>query len=262
MLIAQQEAIDANPDHEFYSLNIDAGGMWVRRILDRMLQAEGLVPPPRPQELRRAPWQSTPQLRGSRPRSSRRPTSPTAYAASCSVPTAPVPPRPGSHLDVEVDHDGTAACAVPTRWCAPRTTAAAGPSASSWLASVARRVARHARACGGRPARDDSTRCRTSRSGSAPPATCWSPAASASPRWSPWPPRCDAAAPTTRSSSSAARAAVMAYLDDLVAEHGDRVRVHVDDEGTPSGRGRPRRRDRRRSDRAATPSCTCADRSG
>jgi len=41
MLIAQQEAIDANPDYEFYSLNIDAGGMWVRRILDRMLQAEG-----------------------------------------------------------------------------------------------------------------------------------------------------------------------------------------------------------------------------
>ncbi|WP_222936510.1 PDR/VanB family oxidoreductase [Streptomonospora sp. PA3] len=27
--------------------------------------------------------------------------------------------------------------------------------------------------------------------------------------------------------------AVMAYLDELVAEHGDRVRVHVDDEGTP-----------------------------
>jgi phenylpropionate dioxygenase-like ring-hydroxylating dioxygenase large terminal subunit len=42
MLAAQQQAIDANPDHEFYSLNIDAGGMWVRRILDRMLQAEGL----------------------------------------------------------------------------------------------------------------------------------------------------------------------------------------------------------------------------
>jgi phenylpropionate dioxygenase-like ring-hydroxylating dioxygenase large terminal subunit len=41
MLIAQQEAIDANPDYEFYSLNIDAGGMWVRRILDGMLQAEG-----------------------------------------------------------------------------------------------------------------------------------------------------------------------------------------------------------------------------
>ena len=41
MLAAQQAAIDANPDHEFYSLNIDAGGMWVRRILDRMLEAEG-----------------------------------------------------------------------------------------------------------------------------------------------------------------------------------------------------------------------------
>ena len=41
MLIAQQAAIDANPDFEFYSLNIDAGGMWVRRILDKMLQAEG-----------------------------------------------------------------------------------------------------------------------------------------------------------------------------------------------------------------------------
>ncbi|WCN05315.1 PDR/VanB family oxidoreductase [Streptomyces sp. M92] len=27
--------------------------------------------------------------------------------------------------------------------------------------------------------------------------------------------------------------ASMAYVDDLVAEHGDRVRVHVDDEGTP-----------------------------
>jgi vanillate O-demethylase monooxygenase subunit len=41
MLKAQQEAIDANPDYEFYSLNIDAGGMWVRRILERMLATEG-----------------------------------------------------------------------------------------------------------------------------------------------------------------------------------------------------------------------------
>ena len=40
MLTAQQRAIDANPDYEFYSLNVDAGGMWVRRILDRMLLAE------------------------------------------------------------------------------------------------------------------------------------------------------------------------------------------------------------------------------
>lgn len=41
MLAAQQAAIDANPGHEFYSLSIDAGGMWVRRILDQMLEAEG-----------------------------------------------------------------------------------------------------------------------------------------------------------------------------------------------------------------------------
>ncbi len=41
MLKAQQEAIDANPDYEFYSLNIDAGGMWVRRLLEKALAAEG-----------------------------------------------------------------------------------------------------------------------------------------------------------------------------------------------------------------------------
>lgn len=41
MLKAQQAAIEANPDHEFYSLNIDAGGMWVRRILEKALVAEG-----------------------------------------------------------------------------------------------------------------------------------------------------------------------------------------------------------------------------
>jgi vanillate O-demethylase monooxygenase subunit len=40
MLKAQQAAIDANPDYEFYNLNIDAGGMWVRRLLERMLLAE------------------------------------------------------------------------------------------------------------------------------------------------------------------------------------------------------------------------------
>jgi phenylpropionate dioxygenase-like ring-hydroxylating dioxygenase large terminal subunit len=41
MLKAQQQAIDANPDYEFYNLNIDAGGMWVRRLIERMLVAEG-----------------------------------------------------------------------------------------------------------------------------------------------------------------------------------------------------------------------------
>lgn len=40
MLVAQQNAIDANPEHEFYNLNIDAGGMWARRIIQRMIEAE------------------------------------------------------------------------------------------------------------------------------------------------------------------------------------------------------------------------------
>jgi len=46
MLSAQQAAIDANPDFEFYSLNIDAGGMWVRRLIERRLAAEGRMPTP------------------------------------------------------------------------------------------------------------------------------------------------------------------------------------------------------------------------
>ncbi|MGC4897492.1 Rieske 2Fe-2S domain-containing protein [Micromonospora sp. DT31] len=41
MLNAQQEAIDAHPDYDFYNLNIDGGGMWVRRLLDRLVAAEG-----------------------------------------------------------------------------------------------------------------------------------------------------------------------------------------------------------------------------
>ncbi len=40
MITAQQKAIEANPDHEFYNLNIDAGGMWVRRLIQRMVEAE------------------------------------------------------------------------------------------------------------------------------------------------------------------------------------------------------------------------------
>jgi len=45
MLKAQQEAIDANPDYEFYNLNIDAGGMWVRRLIERQLADEGRLIP-------------------------------------------------------------------------------------------------------------------------------------------------------------------------------------------------------------------------
>jgi phenylpropionate dioxygenase-like ring-hydroxylating dioxygenase large terminal subunit len=37
---AQQRAIDSHPGHRFYNLNIDAGPMWARRLIDTMLAAE------------------------------------------------------------------------------------------------------------------------------------------------------------------------------------------------------------------------------
>ena len=37
---AQQRAMDENPDHVFYNLNIDAGSMWARRIIGRIVAAE------------------------------------------------------------------------------------------------------------------------------------------------------------------------------------------------------------------------------
>ncbi|MEV0074082.1 MULTISPECIES: aromatic ring-hydroxylating dioxygenase subunit alpha [unclassified Amycolatopsis] len=40
MLNAQQKAIEAHPGYDFYNLNIDAGGMWVRRLIDRLVAAE------------------------------------------------------------------------------------------------------------------------------------------------------------------------------------------------------------------------------
>jgi phenylpropionate dioxygenase-like ring-hydroxylating dioxygenase large terminal subunit len=40
ILEAQQRAIDENPTRLFYNLNIDAGAMWARRIIDRMIARE------------------------------------------------------------------------------------------------------------------------------------------------------------------------------------------------------------------------------
>ena len=40
MLEAQQRGIEANPGYDFYNLNIDAGSMWTRRIVRRMIAAE------------------------------------------------------------------------------------------------------------------------------------------------------------------------------------------------------------------------------
>ena len=41
VLEAQQRAIDKYPRMPFYNLNIDAGALWARRMIDRMLAAEG-----------------------------------------------------------------------------------------------------------------------------------------------------------------------------------------------------------------------------
>jgi vanillate O-demethylase monooxygenase subunit len=40
ILEAQQQAMDDHPDKVFYNLNIDAGSMWARRLIDRMIEAE------------------------------------------------------------------------------------------------------------------------------------------------------------------------------------------------------------------------------
>jgi vanillate O-demethylase monooxygenase subunit len=40
MLEAQQRGIEANPGYDFYNLNIDAGSMWTRRVVARMIAAE------------------------------------------------------------------------------------------------------------------------------------------------------------------------------------------------------------------------------
>lgn len=45
VLEAQQRAMEANPGREFYNLNIDAGAMWARRLIDDMLTREGYLLP-------------------------------------------------------------------------------------------------------------------------------------------------------------------------------------------------------------------------
>jgi vanillate O-demethylase monooxygenase subunit len=50
VLEAQQKAIDRNPRMPFYNLNIDAGALWARRMIDRMLEAEQGRPAPVPSQ--------------------------------------------------------------------------------------------------------------------------------------------------------------------------------------------------------------------
>ena len=40
VLEAQQKAMDEHPEHQFYNLNIDAGSMWARRLIDGLIARE------------------------------------------------------------------------------------------------------------------------------------------------------------------------------------------------------------------------------
>ena len=113
MLTAQQNAIDANPDYEFYSLNIDAGGMWVRRLIERQLAAEGrLIPtaltrsPAIRRKLDRQTWLQRTSKSGRSALWSRRGHRRTDIRRwSCDRP-GPMKAEPGSHIDVQVSING------------------------------------------------------------------------------------------------------------------------------------------------------------
>lgn len=48
VLEAQQQSIDAHPERSFYNLNIDAGSMWMRKLIDKMIAAESPAQATRP----------------------------------------------------------------------------------------------------------------------------------------------------------------------------------------------------------------------
>ena len=99
-------------------------------------------------------------------------------------------------------------------------------------AAVQGRIDLHARPRSRRSGWKSPSRCRTSRCGSARRATsCW-PAASASPPSPTWP-RCSSGSrPTTRSCTWGAAARPWPTSTSCAELHGDRLEVHVDDEGT------------------------------
>jgi phenylpropionate dioxygenase-like ring-hydroxylating dioxygenase large terminal subunit len=45
VLEAQQQAMNDHPDHAFYNLNIDAGSMWARRLIDGLIAKEAPLNP-------------------------------------------------------------------------------------------------------------------------------------------------------------------------------------------------------------------------
>ena len=76
VLEAQQRAIDERPDYSFYNLNIDAGAMWARRLIDQMI-AQG-------EAARRRPSRSGPPRRSD------------AVSAAPSAPLRPSPSKPAA----------------------------------------------------------------------------------------------------------------------------------------------------------------------
>jgi vanillate O-demethylase monooxygenase subunit len=45
VLEAQQIAMDERPGHAFYNLNIDAGSVWARKLIDGLISKEQPAPP-------------------------------------------------------------------------------------------------------------------------------------------------------------------------------------------------------------------------
>ena len=238
MLAAQQAAIDANPDHEFYSLNIDAGGMWVRRILDRMLEAEDRDP----RRACRRPAMTTPVAArvGSRPR--RRDRARVAQR------------RPPDHR--------RAPGSWPGRTRQPRRRAGASgrrvrrPVLLGRGVLRRRRAADHQRAAGARSraaARRSCTRCRAGDELEVTQPLQNFPLRVGAPRYV-------LLAGGIGITAVAEMARVlrhvgadytlvyvgrsrerMAYAVELAELHGDRLRLHVDAEGTPLDVDEPRR---------------------
>ena len=122
VLEAQQQAIDRNPRMPFYNLNIDAGALWARRLIDGLLAREHAPPP----------------SRIARPLSSRAMADPIEWRAPCSARPAISRPMSGCSRSRWREHSfprrPAATSTSPCRLAAARTR---GPIRSSAPAKTA-----------------------------------------------------------------------------------------------------------------------------
>jgi phenylpropionate dioxygenase-like ring-hydroxylating dioxygenase large terminal subunit len=209
MLEAQQKTVAASPDYEFFNLNIDAGGMWVRRIIDRMVAAEQGRERSHP-TLIAASASATRQASSATSRSSSRRGRSPRPASRCSR-CARGPGRRGAWRSRPAA-TSTSACRctarttrAPTRSSTSVPTTAAGASPCGWRPTGA---AARAGCTAWRPATRSSPAPRSTASRSRRPSgrRCWWRPGSASRRCSGWPARCGHAASTTKCGISVARA--------------------------------------------------------